>query len=386
MNFIKRHKKAFILLSVVTLITILFVRGRNKSTSVESFTVARKDITKYVSASGETAVDANNSVYAQVTATIDHIKPLDGEKTNKGDAVITLNASSIKASADKAWADYLLSKANVDTNYTDIIAAKASERATRVIRDQAMVEYNGSKSRDNKETLRTAEANYQTALTNLNEFEKKDEGLRQTVNSSYSTYLSARQNLNNTYITAPSAGVIALENLNEGSQVLAGQKLFSVVSPNTFIFSAEVDETDIKEIVVGKEVRIQLDSYKDEELLGRVSKVASKTKTTDSGATAVEVTITFERRDILPILGLNGEANIKVASLSNVLVVPSDYLEEDKDGAFVWVFENGVAKRRGIKLGLETNDYQEVLEGLMEGERVIKGEGIKENTKVHFGK
>ncbi len=386
MNFIKRHKKAFILLSVVTLITILFVRGRNKSTSVESFTVARKDITKYVSASGETAVDANNSVYAQVTATIDHIKPLDGEKINKGDAVITLNASSIKASADKAWADYLLSKANVDTNYTDIIAAKASERATRVIRDQAMVEYNGSKSRDNKETLRTAEANYQTALTNLNEFEKKDEGLRQTVNSSYSTYLSARQNLNNTYITAPSAGVIALENLNEGSQVLAGQKLFSVVSPNTFIFSAEVDETDIKEIVVGKEVRIQLDSYKDEELLGRVSKVASKTKTTDSGATAVEVTITFERRDILPILGLNGEANIKVASLSNVLVVPSDYLEEDKDGAFVWVFENGVAKRRGIKLGLETNDYQEVLEGLMEGERVIKGEGIKENTKVHFGK
>lgn len=386
MNFLLlRHKKAFIILfAIIALTTVFVARGRNRPITVESFSATRKDITKFVLASGETDVDVNNSVYAKVTATIDKISFIDGYRVDKGGTIISLNTSSIKASFDKTWADYLLAKANADTNYTDIIAAKASVNSTRVIRDQAMVEYNASKSRDNKATLRTAEANYQTALTNLNELEKKDEGLKQTVNSSYSSYLSARQNLNSTNVMAPSAGVVAMENLNEGSQVTAGQKLFSIINPDTFLFNAKVDETDIKDVAIGNEVRIKLDSYKEEELTGRISEVSSKTKTTESGATAVDVKITFNRKDIIPILGLNGEAKIKVASLENALVVPGEFLEEDNTGTFVWVYKNGLAKRSSVTAGLETSDYQQILGGLVEGEIIIKGGQIKENSKVRL--
>ena len=63
-------------------------------------------------------------------------------------------------------------------------------------------------------------------------------------------------------------------------------------------------------------------------------------------------------------------------------MIPFEYVEEDDEGSFVWVKERGRAIKRRVETGIDSVELVEILNGLTEGEEVIKGEGLKEGVKV----
>ncbi|OGC50825.1 hypothetical protein A2716_02205 [candidate division WWE3 bacterium RIFCSPHIGHO2_01_FULL_40_23] len=382
-SFFKSHKKISIAIIAGIGLTLLFIyRQSSNGVKITSAKAEIKNITKYVNAPGETDVSDKYIKFSQVKANIEKINVRNGSSVKEGDIIITLNPASLKASLDTASSDLTLANTNLDSNYFDILAAEADVKAKKLLRDHAQERYNGDNSRDNKEDLRTAETNYQTAVAELSELKNTKESLKQKANSAYSSYLSAKQNLNNTNITAPSSGVLALEDIREGSEVLSGGRLFSIVNTQALNFTAEVDETEIAEIKIGQRATILLDGRPNEKFKGQISEIGAKTKTTDSGSTAVNVKVTFEDTNVTPIIGLNGETDIEVSSKEAVVVIPFEYVEEDDEGSFVWVKERGRAIKRRVETGIDSVELVEILNGLTEGEEVIKGEGLKEGVKV----
>ena len=222
-SFFKSHKKISIAIIAGIGLTLLFIyRQSSNGVKITSAKAEIKNITKYVNAPGETDVSDKYIKFSQVKANIEKINVRNGSSVKEGDIIITLNPASLKASLDTASSDLTLANTNLDSNYFDILAAEADVKAKKLLRDHAQERYNGDNSRDNKEDLRTAETNYQTAVAELSELKNTKESLKQKANSAYSSYLSAKQNLNNTNITAPSSGVLALEDIREGSEVLSG--------------------------------------------------------------------------------------------------------------------------------------------------------------------
>jgi len=68
---------------------------------------------------------------------------------------------------------------------------------------------------------------------------------------------------------------------------------------------------------------------------------------------------------------MNGEAEFVVSEKADVLMVPLTSLIEEDEKEYVWIVENGRAKRVEIKTGASSLNNIEVTEGLEEDNVVI---------------
>jgi HlyD family secretion protein len=120
---------------------------------------------------------------------------------------------------------------------------------------------------------------------------------------------------------------------------------------------------------------------------GKVSKVHLKAQDylSDLGITQkrvrVEITLSQEKT---PRLGSRVDVEITVDQKLNVLRVPDTAVFDFNDIPHVYLIENRKAKLREVSLGLEGEDYVEVLSGLeMEDEVILSpGNDISDNTRV----
>lgn len=56
-------------------------------------------------------------------------------------------------------------------------------------------------------------------------------------------------------------------------------------------------------------------------------------------------------------------------------MIPAEVVNIGKEGSFCYVLENGVIIRKDITTGISSDDYVEVMDGLAEGDEVIRDLG-----------
>ena len=66
------------------------------------------------------------------------------------------------------------------------------------------------------------------------------------------------------------------------------------------------------------------------------------------------------------------------------MVVPKEAIVQQDGENYVFVYEDGIAKRRVVEIGLSSESLQEITSGLQEGQMVIINpqEGIYDNMKI----
>jgi len=169
--------------------------------------------------------------------------------------------------------------------------------------------------------------------------------------------------------------------LKVGSKVTAGQAAFQIVDLENMKVNAQVEETDIPFIQPGQSVKIFLDAYPDLTFTGKVFQVGVKAETGSGGTTVFPVVVQMDRTDIPLRIGYNATVDITVLSKTDVLSIPVTALLTEGDLHYVYVVEEGKARRREIAIGYKTSEWVEVIEGLGEGEKIVV-EGI---SKVKNG-
>ena len=177
-------------------------------------------------------------------------------------------------------------------------------------------------------------------------------------------------------IVAPFAGRVIARDLTKGELVETTHKLFVVADLSTVWVVANVSEKDVSymhraSVVPNQQVEVFVTAYPDEVFQGTVAYVGDVLDTTTR---TMQVRLTLEN----PTGRLKPEmfATIRVLSESgsNVLVVPEAAVQHDRDRSFVFVqTEPGVFEARTIKVGEKNGVFAEVLEGVQEGEAVVKG-------------
>ena len=61
-----------------------------------------------------------------------------------------------------------------------------------------------------------------------------------------------------------------------------------------------------------------------------------------------------------------------------LVVLPSEVVNIGKEGSFCYVLENGVITKKDITTGISSDEYVEVLDGIKEGDEVIRDLGSLE--------
>lgn len=115
-------------------------------------------------------------------------------------------------------------------------------------------------------------------------------------------------------ITTPISGIVVeAKPAMAGVNTSPGNSNFTIVDPNSTVFVANVDEADIGKVKIGQAAQISLDSFPDEKIGGKVTKIGFISTSTAGGGTAFRVEVSLPSNDDLKFkVGMNGDADIQI--------------------------------------------------------------------------
>lgn len=206
-----------------------------------------------------------------------------------------------------------------------------------------------------------------------------------------------RQQLDDTIIRAPFAGVVTAKNAQPGEMIslmssggFARTGICTIVDMDSLEIEVDVSESYINRIQTAQPVVATLDSYPEWRI---PAKVITIIPTADRQKATVKVRVGFDELDsrILP------DMSVKVAFLSaeeptaerRSLVAPKAAVVQMDGKDYVWVVKDGKAERRAVTVGAVTGDDATIDAGVSSGERVViegaeklaDGAGVTEATE-----
>jgi len=206
-----------------------------------------------------------------------------------------------------------------------------------------------------------------------------DEELKRTIdkeqydlnNSVLDVELSAISTTNNT-MSAPFEGILVSSPTTVTGIQLSATDSFLLVNPKTLTFKALVDESDIALIAQNQTATLEFDAYPNEKLQSFVNYISFQSVPSSSG-TAFIVELPVEASDLNKFrLGMNGDAKIELETKQNVLTIPVVAVKERDGKAYVEIKTGkNTAEEKEISVGLETDDYIEVIGGLTENDEIV---------------
>lgn len=349
LNLIGRLGKwLWVVLAVLIIVVWRIFVVLNKTTKVESAKVMQGDIIEAVSTSGSVNADKYSSLSFQTPGKVVYVGVTSGETIQKGQKIAQLDTIALNAAYEDALNNY-----------------RKYEATAQNILDQVK-DHSADETFSQKDTRTTAEVNRDNAYNDLQ---------------------TARNNLANATIFAPFSGVMdTVSPAAAGVNVGLGAANYTIVDPSSVYFDAEVEETDLPNISVGQKVNVKLDAYPDNVISGNVESIGIVAFTSSTGGNAYHVRISLpENVNEKFRVGMGGDADIIYSTRTNVLKVPSSAVTSDVN-SYVWVVQDGRAKKVQVDIGGSSVDEIEIKSGLSVGQEIINNppSTIAEGQKVSF--
>jgi multidrug efflux pump subunit AcrA (membrane-fusion protein) len=175
-------------------------------------------------------------------------------------------------------------------------------------------------------------------------------------------------------------GIVGRVYLDRGADVALNTPVALVVDSSAVRARADVPERYAGRVVLGQEVRVEVEAYPGKVFRGRVTK---ESPVVDTETRAAPIEVNLENGDGRLRSGMFAKMTVVVARREGAVSVPKEAIAEGPVPA-VFVIQNGKASRRELKLGLVNDTEAEVLSGLRPGENVaVFGlYGLKDGSPV----
>lgn len=317
-------------------------------------------------ATGYVVARRQATVSAKITGKVREVLIEEGQRVEAGQIMATLDP--VDAAAQRTLAQSQLGAARSQTDSVRAQLTEAETNASRLGRlvgqklisrqqyDQAVAQRDSLRAQ-----LATAQRNAQVAADSLS---------------------IAENGVDNTIVRAPFAGVVIAKAAQPGEIVspLSAGGGFTRTGIGTIVDMDSLEvEVDVGESFIGRvqpqmPVEAVLNAYPDWKIPAEVIAIIP---TADRGKATVKVRIALKQRDarIVPDMGVRVsflEAVKPAAPEARPGVLAPAAAIVARDGSDVaFVIEDGIARRRALKLGRTLGDDREVLEGLAGGDTVV---------------
>lgn len=426
----KSKKKWLFIIGGIVVVIVLVVLNLSQSSrgtvSVQTRKVERADVTSLVSGSGTVQPKTKVNITSEVTAEVISIPVKEGDYVIKGQTLLQLDTIQLKKDMESA----LYSANELDARLD----------GAKVLLDQYKEEYDRQKSLYDKNL--TSEQVYKDSYYAYKNQEANYMALVEQKKAASSRLEKAKDNLNKTTIRAPMDGTITLTDVEVGEIAQAqtaftqGRTLMVISDMSAFEVEVEIDETDIADLDLGQEAKIEIDAFPDTTFKGEVTEIGNTALTSGLGTSdqttnfRVKVSIDDVNPKIRP--GMSSTVDITTSHHPDVVAVPiqavvmrsfdpdslptsdpeaqkaesgnvamaspivdssaakTENPDEEKkkiEKKGVFVVRDGVAHFAEITTGIADQQNFEVLGGLKEGDEVITGSfrtlrTIKDGTPV----
>lgn len=354
--------------------------------------------------SGTLKADRIAKVASRISGRVTSVNFSEWNRVKEGDELITLDPDEAAANTkmteanlnlarvryEKAKAAYELEKKLVDSRVSET-EATLKEAASALSRTKDMMKqgiYSTQQLDSAVKNFDVAKASNDSALAGKETVVLKEkEMLAATAEIRQLEEALKIANIQQNYlaIKAPFGGIVSLKSVELGEMVLPGTPLLEIMDDNSIYIHAPVDEADLYKIRAGQEVKISIDSYPGKKFTGKLYEISPTVSQEKQEGRTVSVKISLDPQGEILRPGMSCDVEIMVDQVQGALLVPTNLLMGRVDSKYVFVVENGIVKKRDLRLGLSNWDFTVVAEGIKEGEEIISSIDIlnlKEGSRV----
>ncbi|TAK12918.1 MAG: efflux RND transporter periplasmic adaptor subunit [Acidobacteria bacterium] len=182
---------------------------------------------------------------------------------------------------------------------------------------------------------------------------------------------SVRQQLDDTNVRAPFAGVVSDRAAHQGDVVSPGSPIVTIIDPSSMRLEALVRADEIGQVRSGATVPFRVRGYPTQVFSGRVDRLSP---TADPVTRQVTVFVSLPNTGGRLIAGLFAEGRVNAES-RRAIVIPASALDETGATPTVTRIVNGKAERVAVTIGLRQSDTEtvEITKGIAAGDVVILG-------------
>jgi len=322
---------------------------------------------------GEAVTDRKIDMKAEVEGIVTKLHVKESQHVQKGDVLLELDDEPYRLDYQNAEAARLkaLSELILDQRFYD--ADEESEGTEHKAVDLAKKQFDEARELFqrgliSREDFAKRSQRYERVL--IESGEKKDEVMAamKGLTQAEINVKKAQIALEKTKIEAPFSGIITDIKVSTGENITVGRELFTLVNISRIRVHARVLESEIGKMKVGREVDLHFSAYPNKVFKGEVSAISPVVNPEDKTC-KVFVDVDNLQEEIKP--GMHAEVEIAAEIYRDRLLVPQDSILTRSGRKLLFVVEGGLAKWRYIEVGLENENFAEVLDGVEAGEQVI---------------
>ncbi len=181
-------------------------------------------------------------------------------------------------------------------------------------------------------------------------------------------------------LKAPFSGKVVDIFVEEADFIGGNDDVVYMIDDSSYEVKVSISEVDCLSVEVGLDVEIELDILKEQIFQGTVAEVAEYARE-ESGVVTVPVTLRMDEVSRYFKPGFSATAEIIVDSIEDAIKVPVTAISEGDRGSMVLKVEGNKATPTEVKTGISDGFYQEIVEGLQEGDRIVVN-GYQMNTSA----
>ena len=184
---------------------------------------------------------------------------------------------------------------------------------------------------------------------------------------------SVRQQLDDTNVKAPFAGVVSDRPAHQGDVVAPGTAILTIIDPSSMRLEALVRADEIGQVRTGAAVPFRVRGYPSQVFTGRVDRLSP---TADPVTRQVTIFVSIPNTGGKLIAGLFAEGRVNAES-RRAIVIPASAVDDTGPSPTVTRInpQNGKAERVNVTLGVRQTDNEtiEITNGIAAGDVVILG-------------
>jgi HlyD family secretion protein len=353
--------------------------------------VERIDLVRSVVATGKIEPTTKVEIKSKASGIILKLPVNVGDIVHQGQVICELDQNDLlprvrQARAALSMAEAALKSAQADYERNKVEAAgpdipflkRDMERARQMFSEKIIPQNTRD---DTEKNYELAVNRQQQAIVNLGVAKAAISKAEAQVEQSQAALAQVEEDLRNATIISPLDGVVLSRDREVGDAV---SSILVMGSSATLIMTlgdlkevyvkGKVDESDIGKVYFGQPARIKVESYKDQNFTGKVTKISPMGVEKDNVTTfEVRVSISNESRKLMATMTANAE--IMLEERKGVLAIPEGAIIYKKDRSteveIPDAAEKSGKKRIPIVTGISNGSKMQIVKGLSEGQQVI---------------
>jgi HlyD family secretion protein len=384
-----------ILLGVAALVAAIIVAAvilGSRGPLVPVVPVTLQNVSASITSNGKVEPISPYTARAGFPTFVQKIAAREGQAVHRGQLILTLEASDMRAQLAQARANLLTSqtdlqnakaggapeqvaqlKADLQSTRMQVKNLKQSVQqlkdlvATHAATEQELIQTQENLTKE-QGTLQTLEAKQK----DLTERESQSvEGAQLRVSQAQNVVQSLEDKVASATVVSPIDGTLYSLPVKRGDFVQTGQVLAEMADLRKVRVRAFVDEPDLGSLAVGQDVEVTWDGKPGKRWTGKTEQLPEEVVARGMRSVGdVLCSISNSELDLLP--NTNVDVQILVRAQRNALAVPRAAVNEQGDQHYVFVVEGGRVERRNITVGIASTSMYQVLSGLSSGDLVAE--------------